>query len=331
MSRKKFTLYWSNLELYENCPQAFLWKRGWGDIDVGGGPGRPKPEPTRSSRHHAVMGLVIGAILERMYNDELYREPERLQERLVGMVEKEWDRTVAQPRNWVDYRVSGTRAELIKVCKDGIRGFIKTMKHHRLLGEYARAEVELLGFVKPAGGPAAAAIPVGGRADFIIRRTDTGVRILDGKNALSKGKYTNPDQLRWYAMLFYLAYRELPTQLGFVYFRYPYGMPILDDKGEQILNDNGEPAFEQGIDWVPFTMEDLRGLAQRSLDARRGMEREKFEATPKPSYCKFCDYETVCPARIAQKEGNRRKKPNTVEAVTGSGDFIDLTLERGST
>ncbi len=314
---RKFTLYWSNLELYEKCPQAFLWKRGWGDIDVGGGPGRPKPDPVRSSRHHAVMGLVIGNILERLYNDELWRNPDQLLERLLPMVEKEWDRTASKPKNWVDYRVSGTRADLVKVCKDGVRGFLRTMKAHKLLGEYARCEVELLGYIDKYN-------PVGGRADLIIRRQDTGVRILDGKNAMSKGKYTDPDQLRWYAMLFYLAYRELPSQLGFIYFRYPYGTPILGEDGQP----TGE--VESGIDWVPFTMEDLRGLAQRSVAARRGMENHKFDATPSPPYCKFCDFETVCPQRQAQKDANRRKKPNSIEAVSGSGGFVDLMFDAKS-
>lgn len=325
---RKFTLYWSNLELYENCPQAFLWKRGWGTIDVGGGPGRPKPEPVRTSRHHAVMGLVIGNILERMYNDELWRSPEDLLERLLPMVDKEWDRQAAKPKNWVDYRVAGTKAELVKVCKDGVRGYIRTMKQHRLLGEYARSEVEFLGFVRPAGGTQASSIPVGGRADFVIRRKDTGVRILDGKNALSKGRYTNPDQLRWYALLFYLMHRELPSQLGFVYFRYPYGTPVLDDAKNQVLVD-GVPQVEEGIDWVPFTMDDLRGLAQRAVDARRGMEKEKFEPTPKPPICKWCDFESVCTARQEQKAANRRKNPKSLAAVSGSGGFVDLDVNAG--
>lgn len=318
--QEKFTLYWSNLELYEKCPQAFLWRRGWTGIDVGGGPGRPKPNPVRTSRHHAVMGLVIGNVIERLYNDELWREPEGLTSRLVAMVDKEWDRVASKPKNWVDYRVAGTRAELVKVCKDGVRGYMSTMRAHRLLGEYARAEVEMLGWVRPTGASRAASIPVGGRADLVIRRKDTGIRILDGKNALTKSKYTDPDQVRWYALLFYLAYRELPTSLGFVYFRYPHGAPVLDSNGQP----TGE--IEQGVDWIPFTRDDLRGLAQRAVEARRAMEKQQFDAKPVPSNCKFCDFESVCPARQEQKAANRRKNPNSIEGVAGAEGFIDLTL-----
>jgi hypothetical protein len=266
------------------------------------------------------MGIVIGNILERLYNDELWRDPHHLADRLEAMVEPEWDRAVAKPKNWVDYRVAGTKRELVQVCKDGVRGFLRTMKAQRLLGEYAKSEVELLGWIDKYN-------PVGGRADLILRRSDTGVAILDGKNAQSKGKYTDPDQLRWYAMLFYLAYREMPTRLGFIYFRYPHGTPMVDNKGEPILDEaTGQQRLEEGVDWVGFTKDELKGLAHRAVQARRLMEKEKFEATPTPPVCKWCDYETVCPARQAQKAANRRRNPKSVEAIEGSEGFVEFKL-----
>ena len=70
---RRFTLYWSSLERYEQCPQKFLWYRGWGVIDVGGGPGNKKPKPKRSSEHHAVMGKVIQAVIEDLYNEEWWK------------------------------------------------------------------------------------------------------------------------------------------------------------------------------------------------------------------------------------------------------------------
>ena len=317
---KKFTLYWSSLKRYEECPQAFLWYRGWGAIDLGGGPGRPKPQPFRSSRHHAVMGIVIANVIERLYNDELWRDPVGLADRLEKMVDVEWGRVTAKKKNWVDHRVAGSKYELTKVCKDGVRGFLRTMKQHRLLGEYARAEVELLGWIDKYN-------PVGGRADLIIRRQDTGTSILDGKNAKSKGKYTDPDQLRWYAMLYYLAYRQMPDRLGFNYFRYPYGTPMVDDKGNPVTNEEtGQQEIEQGVDWVEFTKDDLKGLAHRAVEARRGMDKEKFAPTPVPSICRWCDYETVCESRQAQKAGNRRRKPKKIDVLEGSNGFKDFTM-----
>lgn len=313
----RFTLYWSSLDKYEHCPQQFLWSRGWGVIDTGGGPGRPKPVPFVTSKHHAIMGIVIQAVIEKMYNDEWWRDPATLRDRMLEAVDREWAYQTAKEKNFIDYRVAGTKQSLLQVCRDGVTGYLRTMKKHRLLGEWTKAEYELLGWVDKHN-------PVGGRADVVFRRADTGVTILDGKNSKSKGKYTDPDQLRWYAMLYYLAFREMPQRLGFVYYRYPHGHPKEDEKGNPILDENGEQQVEDGVDWVEFTKDDLKGLAQRAVKARQGMEKEKFGANPVPSYCKWCDWESVCPDRQAQKEANRRN-PKKVEGV-GGGGFTDFTL-----
>lgn len=322
------TLYWSNLELYETCPQGFLWGRGWGAIDVGGGPGRSKPVPFKESRHHAVMGIVIGGVLERLYNDELWRQPQGLPNRLMEMVNREFQYQLGKPGNYIDWRISPSKQELLQVCKDGVFGYLRTMKANRFLGEYARSEVDLVGYIKKNH-------PIGGRADFIIRRGAEqelpGVTLLDGKNGQSKGKYTNPDQLRWYALCFYLAYGQLPDRLGFVYFRYPYGMPMTDKSGNPILDDNGEQKVEQGVDWVDFSKEDIQGLAQRAVAARNSMMKEKFDPTPSPSACRFCSYETVCKARQDQKKSRARRPKNTDDLLQGTDGFVEFGFDLGGT
>lgn len=316
-----FTLYWSSLDRYENCPQQFLWGRGWGTLDVGGGPGKKKPLPCQKTEHHALLGIVIQAAIERMYNDELWKHP-GLRDRLLEIVDTEFKRELQ--RRYVDYRLAPTKDEMLKVIQDGVLGYLGTMKQHRLVGPYAKCEVELLGYLKKW-------LPIGGRADLIVRREDTGVTILDGKNSKrykEKGKlitHTDPDQLRWYALCFFLSYNRMPDRLGFTYYRYPYGAPALDVNGNPVLDEAGEPVVEQGVEWVPFTRDDLKGLAERAVEARRGMDREKFPANPRPPYCRFCDYETCCPERQTQKAGNRHSKKSS-EAFDGATGFIELGL-----
>ena len=301
---KEFTLYWSSLELFEACPQKFLWSKGWGSIDLGRGPGRGKERPVKDSKHHAIMGIVIQRVVENLYNDELWKTPAGLQERLLDMVEKELNYEIQT--NYIDWRLSPPKAELLQVCKDGVRGYLKTLKAQKLLGPYARAEVELLGYINKY-------TPVGGRADVILRRDDTGVSILDGKNAKEKGKYTTPDQVRWYALCYYLAYGKLPDRVGFVYYRFPYGTPKADG------------TIEEGVDWVPVTRPDIEGLAKRAVDARKAMDKEKFHPTPSPSACRFCDYETVCEARKEQKAANSRGRKKADGVDLGDG-FTDLKM-----
>ena len=96
MSTKPFTLYWSSLETYEACPQKFLWGRGWPGIDLGAGLGKPKPVPAKRSEHDAYLGTVIAAVIERFYNDELWKDPLSLKSRLEDITQKEF--AFLQPR-----------------------------------------------------------------------------------------------------------------------------------------------------------------------------------------------------------------------------------------
>lgn len=301
---REFTLYWSSLEMYEACPQKYLWSRGWGTLDVGGGPGRPKPKPVKDSEHHIMMGKAIGKVVEDFYNLELWREPAGLYDRLADRAEKEMNLELA--KGYVDYRQSPSKPEMIKICRDGVVGFLRTVKYDRLLGPYSRAEVNLVGRVDVD-------TPVGGRADIIVRRDDTGTSILDGKNSQSKGKYTDPDQLRWYAMCYRLVHGSLPERLGFVYFRYP-----------------ADPeAGTTGVDWVPFTEADVDGLAGRAVTTLAAMKAGRFDPTPSPKVCRFCDYETACAARQDQKTENSSRRNKGGDAFPSG--FVDLGFDTGGT
>jgi len=303
---KKFTLYWSSLDTYENCPQRFLWSRGWGTIDLGNGPGKRKSKPFKRSEHHAYMGTVIQAVIEWMYNEEIWRDPKKLKKRMVEQLDKVF---VIETANFhLDARTCPPRDELYDVCLRGVEGYLKTMKHNRLLGPYAKGEVDLIGFVNKY-------TPIGGRADLIIRRDDSGVSIYDGKNSMSKGKYTDPDQLRWYALCFNLAYGKSPDRLGFIYYRYPYGTAI----------ENSDEV-ESGIDWVEFTKEDLKGLAQRAIEARKAMDKEKFDPNPVAKYCKWCDWETVCTERQVQRKKRARKPKEVDDLIDGADGPVELTF-----
>lgn len=316
---KDSTLYWSHLAAYESCPQQFLWMKGWDGIDLGYGPGKPIPRPEDDShRHHALMGIAIQYAIEKFYNDELYREPTKVLSLMLELGEKEFLRQAEKPYNKINFAKAGmSQAEMLQVVADGITGYLQTMKAHRFLGPYAKAEVDLLAWVDKWN-------PIGGRADMIIRRDDTGVTILDGKNSKHKTKYTDPDQLRWYALLFFLAYREMPSRLGFVLYRFPYGKVTYDASGvEQV---------ETGVDWVPCTEEEIKVLAQRAVDAKRNMMRGKFDPKPKPDVCRLCDFESICPARKMQREANAAKrgggrKGAKVEEISEASDgFADLIL-----
>ncbi len=282
------------------------------------------------------MGIVLANFWEWLYNDEEWKHPQGLVDRMLEKARKDFSRLCIN--KFIDWRVAPGRDELWDTIEAGIRGYIRTMKHKRLLGPYARSEVDLTCYIDKW-------TPIGGRADLIIRRSVDGkdeISILDGKNSRrykarpKKGvkpgfiTFTDPDQLRWYALCFYLSYRRMPDRLGFVYFRYPYGQEKVDVEGEVIpvIGDNGlvtgENETESGVEWIEFTRDDLKGIATRAKDALRAMGREKFEATPTPKGCKFCDYEIECPQRQAQKKANRRNPKSSdafFDGLTGFTKF----------
>ena len=339
---RDFTLYWSSLARFEKCPQQFLWSRGWGAIDVGGGPGRKKPVPLQDSRHHAVMGIVIAAVIEDFYNEELWKHSNGLKQRLLRLTEEKFKFEVA--RNYIDWRLAGPKDDLLAICTSGVINFVfRTLKTHKFLGPYARSEVDLVAYLDKWN-------PVGGRADIIFRRDDTGITILDGKNSKEhwdrRNKrpkfYTDPDQLRWYALCFFQAYGKMPARLGFAYFRYPQGY-TWEAEIERLREEQKQYAWKsvvidfyeqrgaaEGVTWVEYTKDDLKGLAVRAVEARKGMNKERFIPTPEPSNCRFCDYETVCDARQAQKESNRLRKKQSdpvLDAAAGQG-FVRFGMDR---
>lgn len=307
MSKKIYTLYYTPFSIYEACPQQYLWARGWGEIDVGGGPGKKKPLPRKKSEHHKVMGIVIQAVIERMYNDrlwELFRgQKEKFREMLLNLTDRLFEDELAKA--YVPWGSMGvpSREELKEVCYDGVLGYLNTMRVNGFVGSYMRAEVDLLGYVDKY-------TPIGGRADLIIKGKD-GTIILDGKNSASKGKYTSPDQLRWYALCLKVAFNKYPDRLGFVYYRYP-------------ANSEGE----SGVEWVDFTEEEIQDLARRAIAARKGMHYEKFEPTPSAPVCRLCDYEAVCEARQLQKNARKRKTTLNLESKFTDGQYVvSLSLD----
>lgn len=276
---RTFFLYPSNFITYKECPRKFLWGRGFGDIDVGGGPGRPKPKPEQSSSHDAIMGLSLAKGMELLYNNQMYKNPATLVSDLIGIVTKEFNFLVST--KYINWSVAPPKDEMLQTCINGIVGYLKTMKSQKLLGPYAVAELDLKVWIDTY-------TPVAGRPDVVIRRDDTGLMILDGKNARTPGKYTDPDQLMWYAMCFYLVHKVVPDKLAFVYFRYPDGNPPKDYKPSKVWN---------GLVEEPCSIESIKSLAVRAKETYKAMTGGLFDPTPSPSSCRFCDYNSVCDSK----------------------------------
>ncbi|NBP58973.1 hypothetical protein EBU71_20990, partial [bacterium] len=109
-------LYWSHLKVMRECPQKFLWSRGNPEIDLGAGLGKPKPLPAeeeRASEHYALMGSVLSRVVELLYNDELWKEPTLLKDRVEEIARKEF--ILQEQGKYLDWRFM-PREEAIATC-----------------------------------------------------------------------------------------------------------------------------------------------------------------------------------------------------------------------
>lgn len=300
------TLYFSTLELYEKCPQRFLWTRGQRGIDVGGGPGNPKPLPFRESEHDKLMGGALSRVIEDLYNKELWRSPKTLVMAMEDSARLAFRKELVT--RYLSHR-SPPHEDLLSTIIQGAKGYVETMKRNRLLGPYARSEVDIVTKISPEDP-----FQIGGRPDILIRREDTGVMILDGKNSKTPGKYVDVDQLRWYALCYLKAYEEKPSRIAFCYFRYPPSNPP----------EGFDPTTWTGL--IDGTLDEgcFDNLAVRARKTVEALEAHLFDPTPSPKNCKFCPYESVCDARIAQKAARSNGRPRKKLSVLSDYGFDEL-------
>ena len=269
-------LSYSGHKSYKDCARQY-WHRYVGKTKL----------ETLDNKVNSLYGSTVGTLFEYFYNDRIWLRS-GVQEILEGMVDRTLDDIITREQrqgviDWTDPRANyksrdSLRREIMKAIPRGI-GIIR---HHRLLGQPADAEVKLDSVIKGH--------MIGGRADFILRRVKPhgDLVILDGKGSRHREKYVDPHQLWWYAMLHREKFKTLPDRLGFVFWRQ-------------------EPA--ESLDWVDFSHKSLDDLLSGVLEAVQHIEQgaaslnggkdpallaQTFPVRPGDK-CRLCTYRPVCP------------------------------------
>jgi hypothetical protein len=292
-------LSYSGFKLFHQCPYAY-----WNNYVEHTPPIRPE------DRLGSIFGSTVGVLFEQFYAQKWWKKKSECQAYMLGQVRSTLDVTMHEaikakhekPEGVILWKGNGkhqnpkglytNKAELIEDINGAITRGLKIIKHYRLLGPVAEAEVPLNSEV--------AGYKIGGRADFIILRTKPHMDLvlIDGKGSRHRGKYLDPTQLHWYAMLYRIRYNKLPDKLAFVYWKF-------------------DPP--NSVDWVEFSEYDLDQLLGEVLDTFRFIERSQTELPakealnneaaifklarqlfrPKPDYyrCRYCLYasEMICP------------------------------------
>jgi CRISPR/Cas system-associated exonuclease Cas4 (RecB family) len=271
MSSDDIWLTYSSYSQYKTCPKQYDYDRV-----------TQKEPPTRSSQHNAIVGHVLQSVFEDFYNDTLYKEDDVLQtlkDRASGhfqtfMEEKYVDfNDVTSPYD--------SKGEPWNEIMNTIPKVLQGIKRESLLGPVARSEVE----IEEDHGENT----LYGYIDFIIKKPDGSVYLIDGKSSKHREENVDVEQLFFYNILFYKKYGHMPDRSGFFYYRFA---------------DDPEKAF----DWVTVDKQAMDETVSSINEVFEGIRSCDFEATPKAKWCQWCPWNSICDARLEQKKKNRAKR-----------------------
>jgi CRISPR/Cas system-associated exonuclease Cas4 (RecB family) len=239
--------------------------------------------PTRDSRHNAIVGSVVQSTFEDFYNEKLWEKSSDVADILTDRAERHFQDFM--DNNYINFNDFTSRyeskADPLQEIYDIIPKTIEGIKREKLLGPYARSEKEMK-------------VPFDddflyGYVDFIIRKPNDEILLLDGKSSRHREKNVSVEQLYFYTLMFYKEYRTLPDKLGFFYYRFA------DDP-------------DQTFDWIEVDKYKLMELKNDIKNVLDGIHSKEFEANPDPSHCKWCQWSSICDERQQQKKKNRMKR-----------------------
>jgi len=293
---------WSGWKLYDGCAYAY-WHEYVAKTIV------DKPD----DRLGSIFGSAIGVLFELFYNEEWWRKSQ-IQTFMVGQVERVLEQTIQEeisydkkrdrPGGVLLWKGTGegcnprglyeTQEDLETDVREAVGRGLKIIRHHRLLGRRAQAEVDLNSKIDGH--------ILGGRADFVILRTRPhyDLCLLDGKGSRHHGLYIDPRQVKWYAMLYRHRFSKSPEKLGYVYWNRQPNTKTFDP--------------EKHIDWVEFSEYELDQLMEQVLtsvreivegqdtlppaektpaDTLMELASQVFKPKPNENNCRFCRYATA--------------------------------------
>jgi len=221
--------------------------------------------------YHSVFGVVVQEVFEKFYNNQIWLRGASARDIVLDSVPRVFDDVVSKKNVFWDKHDVG-QEELLIECVSSVNRGLDTIKDNTLIGPYAKSEVNIYSFIYGS-------YQIGGRADFIIKKNNGSVLIIDGKG--SKNRYVQKDQLYFYALSFYLLHKKLPDSLWFWFYR--------------SINDP--------LKNVPFDIDTLKETKEKILKTVWDIKECRFDATPSSVSCYFCPYSGEC-----KEEGDFKNK-----------------------
>lgn len=264
---------YSAFSQYQKCPKQYYLQRV-----------KKVQPPVPESKHNAWVGTVVQNVFEEFYEKELWRKKGEVLDILLDRTKFYNEQFLL--KNHVDFSHRTckykSKDDPLQDCLDLVPKVLSAIKREKLLGPYAKSEVKIEARLRNND-------LLFGYLDFVIRKPDGTVLLLDGKSTKYREKGVDLNQLYFYALLFYFRYKKLPDKLGFLYFRFA---------------DDPELAF----DWYDPLKTEIKKLRENIVEALDNIYARNFQATPVPSNCQWCPYEDMCPERKQQKAVNSGKR-----------------------
>lgn len=254
MSLPEYVSY-SSRKCYETCPGQYEFRY-------------ILKSPDLSDSTGSLFGLIIGKVFEWFYVRKLWMQPNPIVA-CENVVDEAAIWAYADKKLFFD-RDAPLYLNLVAQVKMRIPSSIAIIRQHKLLASVSLAEVNLN--VVHGDEKSGRSIKLGGRADFIHFHSNSDFWIVDGKASRHREQYTDPEQLIWYALQYYLKFHEAPSRLGFLYWSFP----------------------EDPIQWIAYDEDAMRRSLKRTYDVAGKIQLRQF-APSVSSACNLCGYIDSCP------------------------------------
>jgi hypothetical protein len=243
---------------------------------------------TKSNPKDTMFGLVIGKLFEWFYNKKLWSYPTKT---FLSLIEPAIDEISTQEGFNIRQTDPKFVSDLIIDLNTYVVSTLQIIKNHHLLTLNSKSEINLTtNYYSPKYDMT---IRLGGRADFIHYK-DGESWILDGKGSKHRERYSDSEQLIWYAVQHYILFHTAPTRLGFLFYRFP------DDP----------------IKWIEYDSDSIRKSIDVTFDVIKKVNLKMFSASPSTE-CRLCEYKLKC------EEGTKFLASKKVETRI-KDTFLDL-------
>lgn len=254
MNSESEYLSYSSKRIYSICPKQYEHRY-------------IKKTKVETDPRNAIFGISIGKIFEWFYRDKIWsnQDPEA---ELLLLIDKAIESACKEKKfdvNSDPIFLNSTKVDLKAHIPIGLR----IIQDHKLLSLNSQSEFKLDILYKHKNHDSP--VKFAGRADFIHYKDSEQIWILDGKSSRHKGKYADPEQLIWYAMLHYMKYHKSPTRIGYIFYRFP----------------------EDPVQWISYGDDSLRICLNSSFDTLNKIRLNMFSPSPSTN-CKICDYSKIC-------------------------------------